>query len=143
MDITELAQRLGDELALRGAQVTTAESCTGGGIAEAITRIAGSSAWFEAGYITYSNAQKTSQLNVPAALFTSVGAVSGPVATIVMPSVGSMSIRSRTISTLGCSASARVTPSEKTWRSTASADPAGTLAGSACAMISEPSRRIS
>ncbi|MGN2621672.1 CinA family protein [Stutzerimonas balearica] len=79
MDITELAQRLGDELALRGAQVTTAESCTGGGIAEAITRIAGSSAWFEAGYITYSNAQKTSQLNVPAALFTSVGAVSDEV----------------------------------------------------------------
>lgn len=49
MNLTELAARLGEELQRLGAQVTTAESCTGGGIAEAITRIAGSSAWFEAG----------------------------------------------------------------------------------------------
>jgi len=56
--------------------VSTAESCTGGGIAEAITRIAGSSAWFEAGYVTYSNRQKTRQLGVPEALFGQVGAVS-------------------------------------------------------------------
>jgi len=69
MNLTELAARLGEELHRLGAQVTTAESCTGGGIAEAITRIAGSSAWFEAGYVTYSNAQKTRQLGVPAALF--------------------------------------------------------------------------
>src|SRR3546814_14924678 len=51
-------------------------SCTGGGIAEAITRIPGSSAWFEAGYVTYSNRQKTQQLGVPAELFATVGAVS-------------------------------------------------------------------
>ncbi len=56
--------------------MSTAESCTGGGIAEAITRIAGSSAWFEAGYVTYSNRQKTRQLGVPEALFGQVGAVS-------------------------------------------------------------------
>ena len=56
--------------------MTTAESCTGGGIAEAITRIAGSSAWFEAGFVTYSNQQKTRQLEVPEPLFTRVGAVS-------------------------------------------------------------------
>jgi nicotinamide-nucleotide amidase len=74
--ITELAARLGDQLRASGAQVSTAESCTGGGIAEAITRIAGSSAWFEAGYVTYSNAQKTAQLQVPGELFASVGAVS-------------------------------------------------------------------
>ncbi|HAF93869.1 MAG TPA: damage-inducible protein CinA, partial [Pseudomonas sp.] len=79
MDITQLAERLGQALACRGEQVTTAESCTGGGVAEAITRIAGSSAWFEAGYITYSNAQKTRQLGVPEALFDSVGAVSDEV----------------------------------------------------------------
>lgn len=76
MNLTELAERLGEALHRLGAQVTTAESCTGGGIAEAITRIAGSSAWFEAGYVTYSNAQKTRQLGVPAALFDQVGAVS-------------------------------------------------------------------
>lgn len=58
------------------AQVSTAESCTGGGIAEAITRIPGSSAWFEAGYVTYSNTQKTRQLGVPEVLFGQVGAVS-------------------------------------------------------------------
>ena len=74
--LTELAAQLGRQLLARRAQVCTAESCTGGGIAEAITRVAGSSAWFEAGYVTYSNRQKTAQLNVPLQLFDSVGAVS-------------------------------------------------------------------
>ncbi|MCO6057144.1 CinA family protein [Pseudomonas sp. MOB-449] len=75
-ELTLLAARLGEELQARGELVSTAESCTGGGIAEAITRIPGSSAWFEAGYVTYSNQQKTSQLAVPAELFPMVGAVS-------------------------------------------------------------------
>jgi nicotinamide-nucleotide amidase len=74
--ISQLAEQLGAALNAKAAQVTTAESCTGGGIAEAITRIPGSSAWFEAGYVTYSNAQKIKQLGVCAALFASVGAVS-------------------------------------------------------------------
>ena len=74
-DITRLADALGRHLLSLKAQVSTAESCTGGGIAEAITRISGSSAWFEAGYVTYSNVQKTRQLQVPGALFDSVGAV--------------------------------------------------------------------
>jgi nicotinamide-nucleotide amidase len=77
--ITQLATQLGQALRALAAQVTTAESCTGGGIAEAITRIPGSSAWFEAGYVTYSNTQKTRQLDVPPELFTSVGAVSAEV----------------------------------------------------------------
>ena len=75
-EITQLAADLGRRLQLLNAHVTTAESCTGGGIAEAITRIPGSSAWFEAGYLTYSNRQKTQQLNVPTELFETVGAVS-------------------------------------------------------------------
>ncbi|MFI8747922.1 CinA family protein [Pseudomonas sp. NPDC077186] len=74
--ISHLAAQLGRQLQAAGAQVSTAESCTGGGIAEAITRIPGSSAWFEAGYVTYSNAQKSKQLGVPAELFGTVGAVS-------------------------------------------------------------------
>jgi nicotinamide-nucleotide amidase len=74
--ISHLATQLGRQLQAAGAQVSTAESCTGGGIAEAITRIPGSSAWFEAGYVTYSNAQKSKQLGVPAELFATVGAVS-------------------------------------------------------------------
>lgn len=75
-EITQLAAELGRRLQVLNAHVTTAESCTGGGIAEAITRIPGSSAWFEAGYVTYSNRQKTRQLNVPQGLFPKVGAVS-------------------------------------------------------------------
>ncbi|WP_296178593.1 CinA family protein [Pseudomonas sp. UBA1879] len=75
-EITQLATTLGQRLLQAKAQVSTAESCTGGGIAEAITRIPGSSAWFEAGYVTYSNRQKTQQLGVPEALFGRVGAVS-------------------------------------------------------------------
>lgn len=78
-DITQLSCELGALLLAAGEQVSTAESCTGGGIAEAITRIAGSSAWFEAGYITYSNAQKTAMLQVGPELFVSHGAVSLPV----------------------------------------------------------------
>ncbi|KRW75102.1 damage-inducible protein CinA [Pseudomonas sp. TTU2014-096BSC] len=74
--IEALAADLGRALQLAGAHVTTAESCTGGGIAEAITRIAGSSAWFEAGFVTYSNEQKTRQLGVPTPLFEQVDAVS-------------------------------------------------------------------
>lgn len=75
-DITQLAAALGKQLLQARAQVSTAESCTGGGIAEAITRIPGSSAWFEAGYVTYSNRQKTCQLGVDETLFARVGAVS-------------------------------------------------------------------
>lgn len=74
--LTQLAAQLGVQLIEAKAQVTTAESCTGGGIAEAITRIPGSSAWFEAGYVTYSNGQKSKQLGVPEVLFGIVGAVS-------------------------------------------------------------------
>ncbi|MDR0209819.1 MAG: CinA family protein [Pseudomonas putida] len=74
--ITVLSSCLGEHLRRLNAQVSTAESCTGGGIAEAITRIPGSSAWFEAGYVTYSNTQKSRQLGVPEVLFGQVGAVS-------------------------------------------------------------------
>lgn len=76
MNLTDLAAKLGTALHVQSAQVTTAESCTGGGIAEAITRTAGSSAWFEAGFVTYSNAQKARLLDVPTHLFSQVGAVS-------------------------------------------------------------------
>jgi len=74
--LSQLAAELGRHLQTLNAHVTTAESCTGGGIAEAITRIAGSSAWFEAGFVTYSNQQKTRQRDVPQARFSQVGAVS-------------------------------------------------------------------
>ncbi len=74
--LTELAYRCGLALRQRGLQVTTAESCTGGGIAEAITRIEGSSAWFAQGWVTYSNAAKVAQLGVPQLMLDAHGAVS-------------------------------------------------------------------
>lgn len=74
--LTDLAHRCGEALQRQGLQLTTAESCTGGGIAEAITRIAGSSAWFGQGWVTYSNAAKVSQLGVPTTLLDTQGAVS-------------------------------------------------------------------
>ncbi|MFT0212382.1 CinA family protein [Pseudomonas sp. F1_0610] len=71
-----LAERLGQALVAKKAVIATAESCTGGGIGEAITRVSGSSAWFEAGFITYSNKQKIAMLGVAEKLFSQVGAVS-------------------------------------------------------------------
>jgi nicotinamide-nucleotide amidase len=59
--------------------LVTAESCTGGMIAATCTDLAGSSAWFERGFVTYSNAAKTELLGVDAALITQHGAVSEPV----------------------------------------------------------------
>jgi len=78
-EITRLAAGLGGALRARGLRVTTAESCTAGGIAEAITRMAGSSRWFEQGWVTYSNAAKSALLGVPEALLARHGAVSEPV----------------------------------------------------------------
>ena len=68
------------QLLTRGWMLATAESCTGGMIAAACTDLAGSSQWFERGFVTYSNAAKTEMLGVPAALIEAHGAVSEPVA---------------------------------------------------------------
>jgi len=65
----------------RGWMVATAESCTGGLIAGALTEIAGSSDVVDRGFVTYSNAAKTAMLGVPEDVLTAQGAVSGPVAT--------------------------------------------------------------
>jgi nicotinamide-nucleotide amidase len=74
--LVELATRLGTTALARGAMVATAESCTGGLVAAAITAIAGSSAWFERGFVTYSNRAKEEELGVPAATIERFGAVS-------------------------------------------------------------------
>jgi nicotinamide-nucleotide amidase len=75
-----LAGRTGKTLAARGLFLATAESCTGGWIAKLLTDIAGSSGWFERGWVTYGNAAKTELLGVPAALIEREGAVSEAVA---------------------------------------------------------------
>tara|TARA_R110001592_G_scaffold329022_1_gene610670 strand:+ start:34 stop:573 length:540 start_codon:yes stop_codon:yes gene_type:complete len=64
-----LSKHIGERLLLKGWQMTTAESCTGGWIARCITDIAGSSQWFESGFVTYSNEAKQRMLKVPASYF--------------------------------------------------------------------------
>ncbi len=76
----ELVKRLAEQLQARGLMLATAESCTGGLIAAACTDVAGSSAWFERGFVSYSNEAKSELLGVPAALIAQHGAVSEPVA---------------------------------------------------------------
>lgn len=74
--IPQLATRLGDALFARDWRVTTAESCTGGWIAMSLTGIPGSSAWFERGFVTYSNEAKQDMLDVRADTLAVHGAVS-------------------------------------------------------------------
>ena len=71
---------LAEALRKQGLKIVTAESCTGGLIAAACTAVAGSSDWFERGFVTYSNEAKTELLGVDAALIEAVGAVSEAVA---------------------------------------------------------------
>ena len=73
MQVTEMLHQ-------NGWTMATAESCTGGLIAGACTDVAGSSAWFERGFVTYSNEAKTEMLGVDPALLLAHGAVSEPVA---------------------------------------------------------------
>ena len=72
----EVAARLGRALEARGWKVATAESCTGGLVAGAITAIAGSSTWFDRGFVTYSNDAKVELLGVTMATLAAAGAVS-------------------------------------------------------------------
>jgi nicotinamide-nucleotide amidase len=76
----ELVGLLADSLQKKQLRLATAESCTGGLIAGACTDLAGSSNWFERGFISYSNEAKTELLGVDAALIARRGAVSEPVA---------------------------------------------------------------
>ncbi|MBI1773116.1 MAG: CinA family protein [Burkholderiales bacterium] len=76
----ELATQVGEELKSRKLILSIAESCTGGGVAHAITEIAGSSEWFDCGFVTYSNSSKTELLDIPAALIAQHGAVSEEIA---------------------------------------------------------------
>ena len=78
--VSPLVERLAAQLRAKGWMMATAESCTGGLIAGACTDLAGSSDWFERGFVSYSNAAKTELLGVDAALIAQHGAVSEPVA---------------------------------------------------------------
>lgn len=75
-DLLQLGQRLGDHLQQRQWRIATAESCTGGGVAAAITAIPGSSAWFEYGIVSYANSAKQKLLGVNTTTLAHDGAVS-------------------------------------------------------------------
>ena len=79
-DVTELARTLGRLCKRRRMVVATAESCTGGGVATAITRISGSAKWFDRGFVTYSNDAKREMLGVKRLSLERHGAVSEEVA---------------------------------------------------------------
>lgn len=78
--IDAAAHGLGAALRARGWMMAAAESCTGGGVAFAITQVVGASHWFDRGFVTYSNEAKQQMLGVPAELIAAHGAVSEPVA---------------------------------------------------------------
>lgn len=74
--LNELAAQLGQILKERGLMLALAESCTGGMVAQAVTSVAGSSAWFDRGFVTYSNAAKIEMLGIAENTLTQYGAVS-------------------------------------------------------------------
>ena len=72
----KLAKTIGERLKARAQHLATAESCTGGWVAQVVTAVAGSSAWFERGFVTYSNAAKQEMLGVGSDTLARHGAVS-------------------------------------------------------------------
>jgi nicotinamide-nucleotide amidase len=79
-ELFELAERLGQSLKANGHKIATAESCTGGWIAQAITEVPGSSVWFDRGFVTYSNNAKVQMLGVNPQTLVQYGAVSAEIA---------------------------------------------------------------
>ena len=79
-DIDEHSRLLGEACLAAKATIATAESCTGGGVGEAVTRTAGSSGWFDRGFVTYSDDAKVDLLGVKQETIGSHGAVSEAVA---------------------------------------------------------------
>lgn len=75
-EIFKIASRFGRRLLRHAQTVTTAESCTGGWIAKALTDVPGSSRWFGEGFVTYSNEAKVRRLGVPRSILRTQGAVS-------------------------------------------------------------------
>ncbi|MDR3054103.1 MAG: CinA family protein [Zoogloeaceae bacterium] len=74
--LSRLTHRIGETLRVQNERLATAESCTGGWVAQELTAIAGSSEWFERGFVTYSNAAKVEMLGVPPETLAQHGAVS-------------------------------------------------------------------
>ena len=100
-DLIDLATQLGEALKRKRWMLAVAESCTGGGIAQACTAIPGSSEWFERGFVTYSNRAKQEMLGVSAELIERHGAVSEEVARAMAEGALQHSLASVTIAVTG------------------------------------------
>ncbi len=99
--ILELARAVVAAAAARGVMLATAESCTGGLVAAALTAVPGSSAVVDRGFVTYSNAAKSRMLGVDPALIEAHGAVSGPVAEAMAAGAAARSEASVAVSITG------------------------------------------
>lgn len=99
--IFDLAASVGTALQQHRLVLATAESCTGGGISQAVTDIAGSTSWFDCGFVVYSNASKTELLDVPDALIAQFGSVSEEVAAAMAQGALASSNASVALSTTG------------------------------------------
>ena len=88
--ICKLVQQLADKLLAKKLIISTAESCTGGWISQSLTALAGSSAWFDSGFVTYSNEAKQRLLNVPSALFSIDGPGAVSEAVVLAMSAGAI-----------------------------------------------------
>jgi nicotinamide-nucleotide amidase len=133
-ELMQLSEQVGLALKARGATVTTAESCTGGWVAKVLTDIAGSSAWFERGFVTYSNEAKSQMIGVSEATLLGHGAVSEPV--VVEMAVGALRAARATMPFRLAASPGRMAAATKTgrhgvvWRrqrERAGRDPAGML----------------
>ena len=101
---------LAETLRTRGWKLATAESCTGGLIAAACTAVAGSSDWFERGFVSYSNEAKHELLGVPAALIAAHGAVSAEVACAMAEGALARSLAQLVVAVTGIAGPGGATP---------------------------------
>jgi nicotinamide-nucleotide amidase len=111
-EIERLAADLGRRLVARGWRVATAESCTGGLVAGAITAIAGSSDWFDRGFVTYSNDAKIESLGVPPATIAANGAVSEQTATAMAEGALARSVATIAVAVTGVAGPGGGTPAK-------------------------------
>ena len=100
-ELEAMAGRLGRLLERRGECLAVAESCTGGWVAQTLTAVAGSSAWFDRGFVTYSNAAKRDMLGVPETTLVRHGAVSEAVARAMAQGVLAHSLGDWSVSITG------------------------------------------
>ena len=116
---------LAQALRARGARIATAESCTGGLIAAACTAVAGSSDWFERGFVTYSNEAKVESLGVPMALIQAHGAVSEEVARAMAEGALAHSLATLAVAVTGIAGPGGATPGKPVgtvWMAVAQSD---------------------